>query len=167
MARQDKEGALISLEHQNRAKWDQVRIREGTDLLQTAMARGQIGPYQLQAAISALHGEAKSWANTDWPQIEALYRVLVSIQPSPVVHLNLAIALSYARSSEVALEYLDEFLSETDLSQYQPFFAAKADLYHRAGDIEKARAHYETAITLASGQAQKDFLNQKMSTLAR
>jgi len=161
LARQDAKGAIVSLENQNRNKWDRARIREGTGLLQTTMAKGKIGPYQLQAAISALHVEAKSWTDTDWQQIEALYRALISRQATPVVRINHAMAISYAKTPIEALDYLETFVVEKDVSEYQPYFAVMADLNQRAGNIVDASAHYERAIALADNEAQQDFLRRK------
>ena len=165
LARQDKAGNMVSLEQQNRALWDQARIREGRDVLQTAMEKGRIGPYQLQAAISALHVRAKTWSETDWSQIEALYGVLVRSQPTPVTKINHAIAMSYAHSVDHALDCLHQIAARHEVSKYQPYFAAIADLHQRAGNVEMACDAYEQAIELSDSQTQKDFLARKLESL--
>jgi len=161
LARQDKDGHLVPLELQNRALWDKALIREGREILKTTLPKQRLGAYQLQAAISALHVEAKSWADTDWPQIAALYNLLYKLQPSPVVRINQAVAVSYARSIETGLKLLDEV--EKQARNYQPFYAAKADLLGRAGLVKDADIFYKKAIKLSNNAAERSFLNSKLS----
>jgi len=165
-ARIDERGEMIALEDQDRTLWDQAKIDEGALLLQAVLPRRPLGPYRLQAAISAVHAESPSWQMTDWDQIEALYMLLHSLQPSPVVRINQAIAVSYARSPERALAMLDEAASDGKLDRYQPYFAARADLLARAGRCEEAKACFERAIDLSNNRSERAFLTGKIARLA-
>ena len=160
-ARQDSNGNLISLETQNRSAWDMQKISEGISLIKTALMMQQLGPYRLQAAISAVHAEAQRWEDTDWPQIAALYQLLYRMQPTPVVTINYAVAVSYADSIESALKQLNEVEPIEEIQHYQPFYAAKADLLMRAGKITDASQYYDKAIQLTDNEAEKQFLRSK------
>jgi RNA polymerase sigma-70 factor (ECF subfamily) len=161
--RTDDDGNLVPLEFQTRAMWDESKTHEGTGLLKTALAMGRIGPFQLQAAISACHAEAISWPDTDWPQIASLYELLLAIQPSAVIALNHVYALSHTRGTAQALERLS--LLQSELGNYQPFHAAKADILQRSGRTVEARASYGRAIELSQNNAEKLFLERKLSAL--
>lgn len=163
--RQDKNGQMISLEHQNRSAWDAGKIDEGTELLKHALVKQQIGAYQLQAAISAIHAEAATWEQTDWPQIVALYELLYKTQPSHVIRINQAVAISHAYSVETALKMLNELEYEKTIQTYQPFFAARADLNLRNGDKVSARTDFEKAIELSDNAPQIAFLQQRLDNL--
>lgn len=165
-ARIDGQGEMIALEDQDRTLWDQAKIAEGAALLKTVLSRRPLGPYRLQAAISAVHAESRSWQMTDWNQIEALYALLHCLQPSPVVRVNQAMAASHARSPEAALAMLDEAAGDGQLDRYQPYFAAKADLLARAGRREEAKACFERAIDLSDNGSERAFLTGKASRLA-
>jgi len=165
-ARQSKNAQMIPLEHQARSTWDKDKIREGTCLLKETLKKQKIGVYQLQAAISALHAESKDWHNTDWPQINALYELLFTIQPSPVVRVNQSVALSYAQSPEAALDMLRTIETDVSMKEYQPFYAARGDLYRRLGQQEKARADLLTAINLSENSLQKEFLGKRLKELS-
>jgi len=160
-ARCTSDGAMIALEHQNRARWDKPKIVEGSNLLKEALAKGRIGPYQLQAAISALHAESPSWVETDWPQIEALYELLYAIEPSPVIRVNQAVAVSYARTPKAALAMIDDAAGGGALDSYQPYFAARADLLARMKQAEAAGLALQKAIALTSNESEKRFLETK------
>lgn len=164
-ARIDQQGAMISLEDQNRARWDKAKVAEGAAILKLALPKQRIGPYQLQAAISAVHAESPSWQETDWPQIAALYDLLHKIQPSPVVRINQAIAVSHASSLEAALDMIGEAAANGKLDRYQPYFAAKADLLARSGNGTEAKNCYQTAIELSENRQEKTFLRNKMAGL--
>lgn len=164
-ARQDKAGEMIALEHQNRNIWNRSKIGEGVNLLKRSLRRQKLGPYQLQAAISGVHAEAESWASTDWPQIAALYALLYRMQPTPVVRINQAIAVSHAQSAEAALEMLTQVEQESGISHYQPFYAAMADVLVRAGKNSEAAESIEQAIALSSNEAEKRFLSRKLEKL--
>jgi RNA polymerase sigma-70 factor (ECF subfamily) len=164
-ARQDNNGNLISLESQNRDAWDKQKMSEGIALIKSALLMQQLGPYQLQAAISAVHAEAKQWRDTDWPQIAALYQLLYRMQPTPVVTINYAVAVSYADSIESALQHLDEVEAMQEIKDYQPFYAAKADILMRAGHSTEATQYYEHAIALTDNEAEKQFLMSRLAKL--
>ena len=165
VARVGTGGEMISLEDQNRARWDKAKIAEGRAILEKTLPLNQIGPFQLQAAISAVHAQSVSWVNTDWPQIITLYDVLYRIQPSPVVRINQAVAVSYAGSLADAIMMLDETASGGKLDQYQPYFAAKADLLARSGKLHEAKACFKTAISLTENKQEKLFLKNKRAQL--
>lgn len=164
-ARMGKQGNMISLQEQNRSRWDSSKIAEGEAILKQILPKQRIGTYQLQAAISAVHAQSASWDDTDWPQIYALYQLLYQIQPSPVIRINQAVAVSYMRSIEEALEMLTAAADGGDLDRYQPYFAARADLLARAGRCDEARACFETAIELTGNEAEKAFLTKKAALL--
>ena len=163
-ARTDKAGQMIALEHQDRSLWKRHKITEGQDVLKSAMGQKRIGPYQIQAAISALHVEALSWEQTDWPQILALYNLLYQMNPSPVIRLNQVAAASYAQSPEAGLDIL-ETISRKDMETYQPYFAVKADLHLRAGNNGPARRAFEKAIALSRNESETAFLRARLATI--
>ncbi|MFT5650780.1 MAG: RNA polymerase sigma-70 factor (ECF subfamily) [Yoonia sp.] len=162
-ARTDADGGMIALEAQDRRLWDQAQIAQADTLLKSALGRGQIGPYQLQAAISALHGQAPTWAATDWSQIAALYGLLCTVQPSPVVRLNHAVAVSYAQDAQAGLVLLDGI--QDDLTDYGHFHAAKADFLARDGQIKAASDCFQIAINLAGNATDRAFLQAKQQRL--
>lgn len=159
------EGAFIPLEEQDRRRWNRAQIAEGTRLLKTTLARQRIGPYQLQAAISAVHDEAENWRETDWHQIAALYQLLYAMQPSPVIRINQALAVSYARSLDAAMKMLDQVERDGSLRNYQPFFVAKADILKRQGELKHAADYLRQAIGLSDNRIEKRFLEQKLQGL--
>ena len=165
LARTGPDGAMIALEDQNRGLWDRQMILEGTTLIQNTLRQQRVGPYQLQAAISALHVEAESWEATDWPQIASLYSLLYTLQPSIVVRINQAMALSYANSIEVALDMLEAVTNEHDLSGYRAYHLAKADLLSRAGRPDEAKPCLEAGLVLAENDVERDFLTRKLANL--
>lgn len=164
-ARLSAEGELIALEDQNRDLWDKAYIREGVGLLKETLSLGRIGPYQLQAAISALHVEASSWEETDWAQIVALYDLLYAVQPSSVVRINQAVAVSYSQDARAGLAMLDGIELINGLETYQPFYIAKADLMRRVSEIETASKLLEHALTLTKVEVERVFINKKLSAL--
>lgn len=164
-ARLSENGEMIPLEAQNRARWDRAKIAEGDGLLRQVLPLGRVGPYQLQAAISGVHARAASWAETDWAEISGLYALLYQIQPSPVVRINQAIAVSYARSVAEGMAMLAPFAEDRGMQSYQPFQAALADLYVRMGDTTAARQAFDTALTLTDHAAEHRFLCQKRDQL--
>ncbi len=150
----------IPLAEQDRGLWDWPQIAEGTALVEQALARGQVGPYQVQAAIAALH---TSEGPTDWPQISALYQLLLRMTPSPVVALNLAVARGEVEGADVALAALDAVADA--LSAYQPFHAARAEMFARAGQVAKARAAYDAALALTNVVSERTFLQARRAEL--
>jgi RNA polymerase sigma-70 factor, ECF subfamily len=160
-ARTRADGALVLLEDQDRSLWDRDSISRGTALLDRALALRRPGPYQLQAAIAALHAEAASPEETDWQQIALLYGELTRLQPSPVVELNRAVALAMAHGPDAGLELLEGL----PLERYHLFHSARADLLRRAGRADEARAAYERARELATNDAERAFLERRLAAL--
>lgn len=164
-ARQNKKSELIALQYQDRKLWDQSKILEGTTLVKQALQKQQIGPYQLQASISALHAEANSWDNTDWQQINALYELLHRMHPSAVVKINQSIAASYAVSIEAAIVMLEQVKSSDEvIKNYQPWYIAMADLLERSGKAKESLPYLKQSIALTDNQAEKKFLLSKLNT---
>ncbi|MCW4463647.1 RNA polymerase sigma factor [Sphingomonas sp. BT-65] len=157
-------GEIVTLERQDRSRWDRAAIGEGTALLVRALRRGRPGSYQLQAAIAAVHAEAESFARTDWQEIALIYDALIAVQPNPVFELNRIVALSYAEGPEAALARLAPL--GTGLAAYQPYHAVRADLLARGGRIEPAREAFEAAIRLSTSDAEKQYLVRRRDELA-
>jgi RNA polymerase sigma-70 factor, ECF subfamily len=164
-ARTSPTGELILLENQDRSLWNREQISEGVALLEKALKSGRFGPYTLQAAIAAVHAEAESTAATDWPQIVALYNQLVRIQPSPVVHLNRAVAIAMADGPEAGLTHIDAVLEHGELANYYLAHSARADLYRRLGRTDEARASYEKALALTQQEPERQFLQERIRQL--
>lgn len=164
--RLDRDGQMIPMDAQNRHRWDQAKIAEGDELLRATLSQGRIGPYQLQAAISALHAGSPTWEDTDWAQIAALYGLLYQIAPSPVVQINHAVAVSYARSVTEAIALLGQMQDAANFTNYQPYHAVRADLFLRAGNTAKAKHSYDRAIALSEGPAERAFLQKKRDSIS-
>jgi RNA polymerase sigma-70 factor (ECF subfamily) len=165
-ARVDEQGRYASLEDQDRSRWDQGRIREGLRLLERALRRGRPGPYQIQAAIAALHADAPSFDETDWAQIAELYTALARFGGSPVVEVNRAVAIAFAEGPERGLELLEPLLGESSLERYQPLHAAHAELLRRAGRPDQAAEAYERAIALSGNEVERAELERRLAWLA-
>ncbi|MCL4129134.1 UNVERIFIED_CONTAM: hypothetical protein GTU68_032817 [Idotea baltica] len=163
--RTNRELQFIPLEHQNRSAWDKTKINEGTALLKETLAMQQVGVYQIQAAISAIHAESASWEDTDWVQINALYELLYSMHPTAVVQVNHAIAMSYAQSVENGLALLQSIEKEPGMNTYQSFYVARADLHSRMGKTRLAKSDFKRAIELSDNEARRNFLQQKLDML--
>lgn len=161
-ARIDTAGILIPMEEQNRALWDQAEIAKGIKMLDQALEFRQPGPYQIQAAIAALHAGAETAADTDWPQIMALYGSLLHHTPSPVVQLNHAVAVAMAKGTSCGLAMLKELAADPSLNRFHLFHAARADLLRRQGDTEDAISAYQQAIDLAANAAEKAYLQRRI-----
>ena len=159
-ARTDADGSLIRLTDQDRSRWDRSLISEGHELVRACLRRDQPGPFQIQAAIAAVHADAPTAAATDWTQIVTLYDQLYALRPNPVVALNRAIAVAELHGPAAGLAALDA-LDTATLADYQPYHAAHADLLARTGDRERAVAAYDRAIELSSNPAERDFLRQQ------
>jgi len=162
---------MVPLEHQERGRRNKAKIEEGTALLDATMRKGRIGPYQIQAAISALHTQSPTWDSTDWPQIAALYALLNSMTPSKIVEINHAVAVSYCHPREEALVNALAMLEAAEdggsLENYQPYYAARADILQRAGKAEEANAAFQKAIDLSDNEQDVEFLKSKMQALDR
>jgi RNA polymerase sigma-70 factor (ECF subfamily) len=165
-AREGPDGAMIRLEDQDRARWDAARIAEGAGLVARALAIGRAGPYQLQAAIAAVHDEAPTAADTDWPQILGLYEVMVRMAPSPVVALNRAVALAQVAGPAVGLAAMDALASDPAMAWYRFFHAARADLLRRLGRDAEAAAAYDRALALAPNGPERTFLERRRREVA-
>ena len=164
-ARAAPTGDLILLENQDRSLWSREMIADGTALVERALASRRIGPYTLQAAISAVHAEAPNAAATDWAQIVALYDVLASAEPSPVVELNRAVAVAMRDGPDAGLALVDSILARGVLSDYRLAHAARADLCRRLGKKAEARASYERALALTRQEPERRFLERRLAEL--
>lgn len=162
-ARVDEAGDLVLLEDQDRARWDHAMIDDGLRVLDEASALGRPGVYQIQAAIAAQHARAPRPEDTDWPQIAALYSLLGSMQPSPVVRLNHAVATAMADGPAAGLRLVDALAAELD--SYYLFHSARADLLRRLERPEEASAAYRRALELASNPAERAFLGRRLAAL--
>jgi len=156
-ARVAVDGSLVLLADQDRSRWDADLIAQGQALVARCLRQDRPGPYQLQAAINAVHSAAPTAADTDWRQILALYDQLLAIAPTPVVALNRAVALAEVDGPQAALDVVDTL----DLDHYLPWRATRADLLRRLGRREEAAAAYEAAATLATNDAERTFLDQR------
>lgn len=165
-ARQDVDGRLLTLAEQDRSHWDRAKIAQGQALLDRAMARRQPGPYQVQAAIAALHAEAEDHAATDWPQILALYQRLLQWQPGPVVELNAAIALSMVEGPAAGLAWLDRLQDQGLLADYHLLPSSRAALLAQLGRIEEAGKAYQQALALARHPQEQRFLRDRWQALS-
>ena len=164
-ARVDGEGGLVTLEEQDRSLWDRGQIREGLALVDEALRVGRIGPYQLQAAIAALHAEAQHSAETDWAQIAALYHELARINPTPIVLLNGAVAVGMSQGAERGLALIEELGVSGALDRYHLFHAARADMLRRLGWQSAAADAYRRALALTANGAERAFLDRRLAAL--
>ncbi|MEU8266704.1 sigma-70 family RNA polymerase sigma factor [Sphaerisporangium sp. NPDC049002] len=162
-ARTGPDGALVLLDDQDRGRWDRTMIEEGADLVVVALTGGPPGPYGVQAAIAALHDEAPDVASTDWPQIVALYDVLLALAPSPVVALNRAAAMAMRDGPEAGLALLDALAGEPRLRGYHPYPAARAELLRRLGRLPEAAAAYREALALAGTEPERAHLLRRLN----
>ena len=166
-ARVGGDGELITLEEQDRGRWDRIEIDEGLWLLESALRRRQVGPYQLQAAIAACHARAASAADTDWREIAGLYALLEGQMPSPVVRLNRAVAVAMAGEIEAGLAIVDELSADARLERYYLLEATRADLLRRRGDRAAAAAAYERALPLAPSEVERRYLLSRLQEVGR
>jgi RNA polymerase sigma-70 factor (ECF subfamily) len=150
------DGSLVLLGEQDRTRWNRSLIEEGQAIVRRCLRRNQPGPYQLQAAINAVHADAPTLEETDWPQIVALYDQLLAVAPTPVVALNRAIAVGEVEGPAAALALVEEL----DLDTYHPFHATRADLLRRLGRHREAAAAYQRAAAMAPTDAERDFLRR-------
>jgi RNA polymerase sigma-70 factor (ECF subfamily) len=165
-ARTSADGELILLDDQDRSLWNRDQIAEGRSLATRAVATSRIGPYAVQAAISAVHSEANTAAETDWARIVALYDLLMRAVPSPVVELNRAVAVAMQDGPEAGLTLIDAILTRGDLTGYHLAHAARADLCRRLGRATDARASYGQALKLAKQEPERRFLEGRLAELS-
>jgi RNA polymerase sigma-70 factor (ECF subfamily) len=154
------QGELVTLEDQDRSLWDRDAIAEGLRLVEHGLKLGRPGPYQIQAAIVAVHAEAEDSSQTDWAQVAALYDVLMRMNPSPVIALNHAAAVAMSGRIEEGLQQIDDLADSLD--QYYLFHAARADLLRRLNRQAEAAAAYQRALSLATNQLEIDFLARRL-----
>jgi RNA polymerase sigma-70 factor (ECF subfamily) len=165
-ARSSEEEALVLLADQNRSLWDRAKISEGLALLAKAMRTEEIGTYTVQAAIAAEHAKVSSAEETDWPRIAFYYDLLLAAQPSPVVELNRAVAISMAEGPAKGLDLIDAVLGRRELQAYHLAHSARADFLRRLGRREEAIAAYQTALSLCRQEPEQAFLRKRISALA-
>jgi RNA polymerase sigma-70 factor (ECF subfamily) len=165
VARTSPAGDLILLEDQDRSLWDREQIAEGKALVERALSSRRFGPYTLQAAIAAVHAEAPTPAATDWTRIAGLYDALVRTEPSPVVELNLAVAVAMRDGPEAGLRLIEAILTRGDLADYHLAHAARADLCRRLGRTAEARASYDRALALTRLDPERRFLERRLAAL--
>jgi RNA polymerase sigma-70 factor (ECF subfamily) len=164
-ARTSRTGELILLDEQDRSLWDRALITEGQALMERAFGSRRIGPYTIQAAIAAVHAEAKTPEETDWSQIVALYDILLRADPTPVVELNRAVAVALRDGPQAGLTLIDSILARGDLTDYPFAHSARAELCRRLGRINEARSSYERALRLTEHEMQRRFLERRLSEL--
>ncbi|MEP6690830.1 MAG: RNA polymerase sigma factor [Gemmatimonadaceae bacterium] len=165
-ARVAPDGALVLLEAQDRARWDRTKIDEGIARVRHALASGPAGPYAIQAAIAALHAESPAAASTDWRQIASLYALLASVQPTPVVELNRAVAVAMADGADRGLLLLDALAARGELAEYHLLHSARGDLLRRLGRLEESATAYRDALALCRLEPERRFLSRRLEEIA-
>ena len=166
-ARVAADGSMVRLADQDRTLWDRDLVAEGHGLVRACLRRNQPGPFQIQAAVAAVHADAPTAGATDWSQIVALYDLLHALRPNAVVAMNRAIAIGELRGAERGLAELDalDALDVSQLEDYQPYHAARADLLLRAGRLDEARTVYDRAIELTTNPEEHRFLARQRATV--
>jgi RNA polymerase sigma-70 factor (ECF subfamily) len=160
-ARTGPDGSLVLLANQDRSRWDPELIAEGQALVRACLRRNQPGPYQIQAAVNAVHSDAAAAADTDWGQILQLYDQLLALSPTPVVALNRAVAVAEVHGPALALAAIESL----DLDDYHLFHALRADLLRRLGRSEEAAAAYADALARAGNAAERRFLEARRGSV--
>jgi RNA polymerase sigma-70 factor, ECF subfamily len=161
-ARINRQGELVTLEEQDRSRWDGNKIAEGIQLVEKALPLGRVGNYQIQAAIAAVHAEAKTAIETDWPQIVALYGELMRINASPIVALNHAAAVAMTGEMTKGLALIDQANQSRKLELYYLYHASRADLLRRLNRKEEATNAYRRALSLVSNQVEQEYLRRRL-----
>jgi len=164
-ARTSDDGALVLLEDQDRSRWDQTLIAEGQSILERALRQRRAGPYQVQAAISAVHADAPRAADTDWAQIVALYDALLDWHASPVLTLNRAVAIAMSRGPAAGLAEIEPLVTSDELQTYAPLHIAHADFLRRLGRTADAASAYQAALELTENATERAFLAQRLAAL--
>ncbi len=164
-ARTNNAGELVPLEEQDRSRWLTGQIEQGLRLVERALGLRHVGPYQLQAAIAAVHAEAKAADETDWAQIAALYAELARLNPSPVISLNHAVAVAMSEGLEQGLSLIDQIGSSGDLDNYHLYHAARADILRRLDRRQPAIEAYRRAIDLVSNRVEETYLRRRLAAL--
>jgi RNA polymerase sigma-70 factor (ECF subfamily) len=166
-ARTDDAGDFVTLEEQDRTRWDAGEIAEGTELLDAALRREQPGPHQVQAAIAACHATAPTADETDWSEIAALYGTLARMTGSPVIELNRAVAVAMADGPEAGLVIVDQLDADGSLSGYHLLPATRADLLRRLGRDDEAATAYRAALVLTRSDSERRFLEHRIGEVGR
>lgn len=162
-ARVDTHGDLVTLEEQDRSRWDAAEIASGLQLVDAALRQRRMGPYQLQAAIAALHAQAKSAEATDWRQIAALYGELTRFVPSPVVELNRAVAVAMSQDWSAGLAMMDRLGETGDLDGYYLFHSARGEILRRMGEKQRAAEAYRLAMPLVTNAAERRYIERRLA----
>lgn len=162
-ARVGASGEMVLLEDQDRSRWDAAEIGEGNELVDRTLRRRRLGPYQIQAAIAALHASARRAVETDWARIAALYTELSRMTRSPVVELNRAVAVAMAEGPERGLEIVERLRASGELEGYRLLHATRADLLRRLGRLDEAAGAYERALEQTSNRAEREFLERRLA----
>jgi RNA polymerase sigma factor (sigma-70 family) len=165
-ARADEHGDLVPLADQDRSRWDRAMIREGVGLVERVLPLGEVGPFQIQAAIAAVHAEAQTWNDTDWKQITILYRMLEHAAPSPMVTLNLGVAVGMAHSPSAGLAVVEPLLGVASMRRHHRLHAVRAHLLEMAGRSDEAQAAYAMAARLTASVPEQRYLNARSERAA-
>ncbi|MCE9526833.1 MAG: RNA polymerase sigma factor [Planctomycetales bacterium] len=165
-ARSSESGELILLDQQDRSLWNRQQIAEGAALVQQAFSTGQVGPYSVQAAISAVHAQAPTPEATDWGEIVSLYDLLAQASPSPIIELNRAVAVAMRDGPAVGLALIDGILARGELVDYHLAHSARADFCRRLGKSEEARVSYQRALALTQQEPERRFLEKRLAELS-
>ncbi len=165
-ARVNESGELVTLDDQDRRRWNPQEIEEGVRLLETALRLQRVGKYQLQAAIAAVHCEAATAAETDWRQIVVLYEQLMRLTSSPVVALNHAVAVAMSDSPETGLRLIEAIGAQRKLNNYYLYHASRADLLRRLNHLDEASAAYKQALALTANQVEQDFIRRRLQQIS-
>lgn len=167
IARTSPDGDIVLLEDQDRSLWNQGFIEEGSRLARQAWGAERVGPYTIQAAISAVYAAAPSFDETDWGQIVGLYELLLQITPSPVVEISRAVAVAMRDGPAAGLALIDEILERGDLANYHPAYVARGDLNRRLGKTAEAQAAYQQALSLAEQEPEQRFIEKQLAALSK
>ena len=166
-ARMNADGKFVTLEEQNRSRWDREEIDEGLQLVEKALKMGGVGNYQIQAAIAAVHSEASTADQTDWPQVVALYRELMRINSSPVIALNHAAAVAMSEGAESGLALINEANTGNRLENYYLFHASRADLLRRLNRLDEAATSYTRALSLTTNRIEQQYLRERLNEVTK
>jgi RNA polymerase sigma-70 factor (ECF subfamily) len=166
-ARVGPDGELVTLENQDRSKWDRDQIARGCTIVREALRMGRVGMYQIQGAIAAVHAEAATPAVMDWRQIVGLYDVLVQLLPTPVVALNRAVAVAMADGPAAGLALMDDPALSDSLANYHLYHAARGELHRRSEDLSKAAAAYRQALDLVTNETERAYLEARLALVSQ
>jgi len=166
-ARMNADGKFVTLEEQDRSRWDREEIDEGLQLVEKALKMGGVGNYQIQAAISAVHSEASTADQTDWPQVVALYQELMRINSSPVIALNHAAAVAMSEGAESGLALINEANTGNRLENYYLFHASRADLLRRLNRLDEAATSYTRALSLTTNRIEQQYLRERLNEVTK